>query len=72
MLCAVAQPEGLHFFAEAAFFQIALTLFGIGSALSNPVLSTAIIGALPPVLMDGGRRWWLAELVDALKKKGLV
>ena len=30
MLCAVAQSEGLHFFAEAAFFQIALTLFGIG------------------------------------------
>lgn len=21
-------------------------------------------GALPPALMDGGRRWWLAELVD--------
>mgnify|MGYP003733478627 CR=1 FL=1 len=21
-------------------------------------------GALPPVLMDGGRRWWLAELAD--------
>ncbi|MFC3550158.1 PhzF family phenazine biosynthesis protein [Lysobacter cavernae] len=22
------------------------------------------LGALPPVLMDGGRRWWLAELAD--------
>ena len=31
-------------------------------------LATALaglqLGALPPVLMDGGRRWWLAELAD--------
>jgi len=29
-----------------------------------PVLSGMDRGALPPVLMDGGRRWWLAELRD--------
>jgi PhzF family phenazine biosynthesis protein len=29
------------------------------AALAGPAL-----GALPPVLMDGGRRWWLAELRD--------
>ena len=28
------------------------------------VLDTLPLGALPPVLMDGGRRWWLAELRD--------
>ncbi|MEO6518501.1 MAG: PhzF family phenazine biosynthesis protein [Pseudoxanthomonas sp.] len=28
------------------------------------VLQTLPLGALPPVLMDGGRRWWLAELRD--------
>ena len=28
------------------------------------VLETLPLGALPPVLMDGGRRWWLAELRD--------
>ena len=34
----------------------------------DPRLSTALHdlppGALPPALMDGGRRWWLAELAD--------
>lgn len=34
----------------------------------DPRLSDALyglsLGALPPVLMDGGRRWWLAELAD--------
>lgn len=29
-------------------------------------------GALPPVLMDGGRRWWLAELVDEASVRSLV
>ncbi|MGH8062835.1 MAG: PhzF family phenazine biosynthesis protein [Pseudoxanthomonas sp.] len=28
------------------------------------VLGTLLLGALPPALMDGGRRWWLAELRD--------
>ncbi|MEO8365789.1 MAG: PhzF family phenazine biosynthesis protein [Pseudoxanthomonas sp.] len=28
------------------------------------VLDQLPLGALPPVLMDGGRRWWLAELHD--------
>ncbi|MEN1956380.1 PhzF family phenazine biosynthesis protein [Luteimonas sp. MJ204] len=27
-------------------------------------LGGLVTGALPPVLMDGGRRWWLAELRD--------
>ncbi|MEN1939895.1 PhzF family phenazine biosynthesis protein [Luteimonas sp. MJ246] len=27
-------------------------------------LAGLVTGALPPVLMDGGRRWWLAELRD--------
>lgn len=35
---------------------------------SDPRLALALAdlapGALPPVLMDGGRRWWLAELAD--------
>ncbi|KRA14684.1 PhzF family phenazine biosynthesis protein [Lysobacter sp. Root604] len=34
----------------------------------DPRLSAALnalpLGALPPALMDGGRRWWLAELRD--------
>ncbi|HEU0152012.1 MAG TPA: PhzF family phenazine biosynthesis protein [Arenimonas sp.] len=29
-------------------------------------------GALPPVLMDGGRRWWLAELSDEASVRRLV
>lgn len=28
------------------------------------VLAALPLGALPPALMDGGRRWWLAELRD--------
>jgi len=28
------------------------------------VLATLPLGRLPPALMDGGRRWWLAELRD--------
>lgn len=34
----------------------------------NPRLASALaglpLGALPPALMDGGRRWWLAEIAD--------
>lgn len=29
------------------------------------------LGALPPALMDGGRRWWLAELADEACLRGL-
>ena len=39
----------------------------IGSA-DDPHLREALaglpLGALPPALMDGGRRWWLAEIAD--------
>ena len=43
------------------------------AAADDPRLRGALaglqLGALPPVLMDGGRRWWLAELAseDALR-----
>jgi PhzF family phenazine biosynthesis protein len=29
-----------------------------------PALAGLPLGTLPPALMDGGRRWWLAELAD--------
>ena len=29
-----------------------------------PAIAGLAMGALPPALMDGGRRWWLAELAD--------
>ncbi|MFY2762965.1 PhzF family phenazine biosynthesis protein [Arenimonas sp. MALMAid1274] len=42
----------------------------------DPRLGAALAGitagALPPVLMDGGRRWWLAELEDESAVRGLV
>jgi len=42
----------------------------------DPRLGAALAGftagALPPVLMDGGRRWWLAELHDEAAVRGLV
>lgn len=42
----------------------------------DPRLGAALAGitagALPPVLMDGGRRWWLAELCDEAAVRGLV
>ena len=38
------------------------------ASADDPRLSAALrglpLGALPPALMDGGRRWWLAELRD--------
>ncbi|UHQ22277.1 PhzF family phenazine biosynthesis protein [Lysobacter sp. 5GHs7-4] len=38
------------------------------ASAEDPRLSAALrglpLGALPPALMDGGRRWWLAELRD--------
>lgn len=30
----------------------------------HPALHGLPLGALPPVLMDGGRRWWLAEVAN--------
>jgi len=42
----------------------------------DPRLGAALAGitagALPPVLMDGGRRWWLAELCDEASVRGLT
>lgn len=38
------------------------------AAMSDPRLAAALadlpLGTLPPALLDGGRRWWLAELAD--------
>lgn len=39
--------------------------------LSN-ALRGHVPGALPPVLMDGGRRWWISELVDENSVRTLV
>jgi PhzF family phenazine biosynthesis protein len=42
----------------------------------DPRLGAALAGitagTLPPVLMDGGRRWWLAELCDEAAVRGLT
>lgn len=35
-----------------------------------PALSGLDLGALPPALMDGGRRWWLAELASESALRG--
>ena len=37
----------------------------------QPVLDGLALGALPPVLMDGGRRWWLVELRDEATLRAL-
>lgn len=37
----------------------------------QPVLEGLPLGALPPVLMDGGRRWWLVELRDEATLRAL-
>ena len=39
--------------------------------LSN-ALRGHVPGPLPPVLMDGGRRWWLSELVDEASVRSYV
>ena len=36
------------------------------------VLAGLPLGALPPALMDGGRRWWLAEIADEATLRGAV
>ena len=35
-----------------------------GDPRLRDVLANLPLGALPPALMDGGRRWWLAEIAD--------
>ncbi len=46
------------------------------AAVDDPRLAAAIAGwppgSLPPVLMDGGRRWWLVELTDEAALRGLI
>lgn len=43
-----------------------------GDARLAPALAGLAVGALPPVLMDGGRRWWLAELRDETTLRGMA
>ncbi len=35
-----------------------------------PALDGMSLGALPPALMDGGRRWWVAEVADEASLRG--
>jgi len=46
------------------------------ATLADPRLATALHGwtpgTLPPVLMDGGRRWWLVELADETSLRALA
>lgn len=37
----------------------------LARAALAPLLDDASLGALPPALVEGGRRWWIAELADA-------
>ncbi|MBN6149465.1 PhzF family phenazine biosynthesis protein [Xanthomonas sp. AmX2] len=43
---------------------------------ADPRLAAAMhdwrLGALPPALMDGGRRWWLVEIADEAALRGLA
>lgn len=41
-----------------------MEIAGRGDPRLRAALRGLPLGALPPVLMDGGRRWWLAELAD--------
>ena len=38
----------------------------------RPAIAGWPLGALPPVLMDGGRRWWLVELADEASLRTLA
>jgi PhzF family phenazine biosynthesis protein len=38
----------------------------------RPAIAGWALGALPPVLMDGGRRWWLLELADEAMLRALA
>ncbi|MFC4727951.1 PhzF family phenazine biosynthesis protein [Coralloluteibacterium thermophilus] len=37
---------------------------GDAAARLRPLLGDLALGALPPALVEGGRRWWLVELAD--------
>jgi PhzF family phenazine biosynthesis protein len=41
-----------------------------GDALLREALAGLTPGALPPALVDGGRRWWLAEISDEAALRG--
>lgn len=43
-----------------------------GDARLRDALAGLATGALPPVLMDGGRRWWLVELRDEAELRSAV
>ena len=43
-----------------------------GDPRLRDALAGLATGALPPVLMDGGRRWWLAELRDEAELRSAV
>jgi len=43
-----------------------------GDARLATVLAGLPLGALPPVLMDGGRRWWIAEIADEATLRGMT
>ena len=38
----------------------------------RPAIAGWALGTLPPVLMDGGRRWWLVELADEATLRALA
>ena len=38
----------------------------------HPAIAGWPLGSLPPVLMDGGRRWWLVELADEATLRALA
>lgn len=42
-----------------------------GDPRLHATLAGLRLGALPPVLMDGGRRWWLAELADEAQLRAM-
>jgi PhzF family phenazine biosynthesis protein len=44
---------------------------GEGDGLLDAALGGAARGALAPALVEGGRRWWLAELADAGAVRGM-
>lgn len=45
---------------------------GAGDPRLQPAISGWPLGELPPVLMDGGRRWWLVEVADEASLRGLA
>ncbi len=43
-----------------------------GDARLAPAIADWPLGALPPALMDGGRKWWVVELADETTLRGLA